>query len=311
LTLLSELIDAASGDDAPVSTLLRKVKVIAARMHTGELAAWVEHELVGYPADATLPEYRGPFRAEVLGHFSGPFGSRLENAPVPPIGFPEKFREGALFNIEYRQPIAELEQLAQTKKELHADWPADAVALTNSMIQAGTVHLYEHMGLQQARRRISPTALKAIVDTVRTRILDLALYLEGVVPEAGQPDATPPSKEQVQQIVTNVYGGTPNIAVASSDFEQSMTFPSPGDEPALLRFLDEIGIERDELAQLESALEEDRSTGEDESGKRMGPRVSAWLGRVTVRTATAATTGAAGAVGGLAAKALAAHFGLR
>src|SRR5437763_12373438 len=106
MTLLSELVDGASGT-APVASLLRKVKVLAARLGVDQLDEWVEHELMGYPDDAALPSYRGPFRTEVLGHFSGPLGSGYQNAPIAPICFPQEFRDGLRFNIEFRQAIAE------------------------------------------------------------------------------------------------------------------------------------------------------------------------------------------------------------
>jgi hypothetical protein len=108
MSVISDLIDAASGDVSPVATLLRKVKVVAARLHTGQLEQWVQHELMGYPSEVPLPEYRGPFAVEAAGHFAGPFQSGLRNAPIPSIGFPAEQR-GALFTMAFRQPIAELE----------------------------------------------------------------------------------------------------------------------------------------------------------------------------------------------------------
>jgi hypothetical protein len=241
LSLLRELIEGASGDTVAVATLLRKVKVLAARMRTGELAEWVEHELSGYPLDAKLPEYRGPFRADVLGTFGGPFGTGIKNAPIPPIAFPEEYREGSLFNIEFRERIAELEKLSEPGKEpLVAYWPADAILLVNSLIQQGRVASYPQMWLQQAWQTFSPANLAGIVDMVRTRILDLALSLEEVAPEAGEPNVVVPNTDRIQSIVTNVYGGTPNIAVASRSIEQNIVLPTAGNLEELFNFLSEF-----------------------------------------------------------------------
>ena len=241
MTLLEDLIDSASSDTAPVSTLLRKVKVIAARLRTGELEEWVEHELVGYPDHAALPEYRGPFPASAKGHFIGPFQAQLQYAPIAPIGFPTDWREGALFTVVFHQPIIELERLGAHDEVIQAAWPADAVALTNTLIGRGEVRTYPDMYLQQAWREISPAQIRAIVDTVRSRILDLSLKLERIAPNAGQPNADPPNQQEVKQIVTNVFGGSTNIAIHSSDFEQTITVPPPGDVDALIDYLNDVG----------------------------------------------------------------------
>jgi hypothetical protein len=177
------------------------------------------------------------------------------------------------------------------------------------MINDGTVQVYEGMGLLQAWRVISPTQIKAIVDTVRTRILDLALSLEKIAPKAGDPDAEQPEQAQLQPIVTNVYGGTPNIAVASAEFAQSVSLPAVGDERALIAYLRDLGIGEDELGELTEALEDDRANG-DAGMSGMGPSVGAWLGRLMVRGGAIAGTAAAGTVGTMAARAVASYFGL-
>ena len=52
MTALDDLIDGASGDDVPVATLLRKVKVLASRLRSVAFEEWVDHELTGYPLEA-------------------------------------------------------------------------------------------------------------------------------------------------------------------------------------------------------------------------------------------------------------------
>lgn len=293
----------------PAATLLRKVKVVASRLGSVALEEWVDHELTGYPGHAELPDYRGPFRSEVKGHFGGPAGSGLRNAPVPPVGFPSDFRDGPLFSIAFRQPVAELERLATADAPLNADWPADAVAYTNTLAAQGRVQLYEYMGLQQAWQVISPSQLTGIVDTVRTRILNLALSLEAIHPDAGEVGATAADPAQVHQVVTNVYGGSPNIAVASSHFKQEVSLPV-GDRAALFDRLRELGADDDDLRELEAALSDDEASGEGTPGTGIGPRVTAWTGRMAIKAGSAATKGALSASGGMVAKAIAAYYGI-
>jgi len=136
MSLVQELVDGASGD-VPVTSLLRKVKVVAARAEVPALDEWVQHELAGYRGDVELPDYRGPFETEVLGMFGGAFGSALKNAPIPSVAFPSEFRDGVLFNIAFPQPIAEIEELSQAQHGLTAPWPANAVAVVNGLIASG------------------------------------------------------------------------------------------------------------------------------------------------------------------------------
>jgi hypothetical protein len=69
-------------------------------------------ELAGYPPGVDLPAYRGKFGTHVLGDFSGPMGSGMKNAELPPGLLPSKLgwlRE-QLYFAHRRQGAAEMEQ---------------------------------------------------------------------------------------------------------------------------------------------------------------------------------------------------------
>jgi hypothetical protein len=300
LTLLDGLIEGASGS-APVTTLLRKVKVVASRADVPALDEWVEHELGGYPEGVEVPEYRGPFAVEVLGTFGGPFGSGMSNAPVPSIGFPAAYREGSLFNILFTQPIAELEELSRGDDDLRAPWPANVIAQTNAMMMQGQVNLYEGLGLQQAWRVVTRAQLISIVDAVRTRILDLALTMERANPATGQAGAPPLPADAKQTIVTNVFGGNPNIAVASTGFSQSVEIEA-GDRDALEQQLAALGVPQREIDALFTAITADE--GIDSDG--LGPATSSWLARIMMRAQELGI----GTAGGLIANAISRYMGL-
>ncbi|HEU5475825.1 MAG TPA: hypothetical protein VFV67_34750 [Actinophytocola sp.] len=312
MTLLDEIIESASGDDVPVSSLLRKVKVLASRIGTGDLAKWVEHELVGYSNSDELPSYRGPFEAEVLGHFSGPMGSGLNNAPIPPSAFPENLREGYLFKVAFPQPIAELQELGKAKSadNLGSPWPADAISMTNYMLQQGRIKLYPYMGLMQATRRVSPQQLSAIIDTVRSRVLDLALTLEGVSPGVGERGTSKIDTATAQTIINNIYGGSNNVAIQSSDFHQEIAAPPRGDEAALISSLASIGISESQIGELRDALRADREEAGGQAPDTPGPRVNAWLGKLTLGAANASGKIATSAIGGVVGGLIKSYFGI-
>lgn len=309
MSLVDDLVNAASGNDVPVATLLRRVKVIASRLGTDQIEEWVDHELVGYPDGAPLPEYRGPFPAQVIGHFSGPFNSEVRNLPIPATGFPSDMRDSPLFEIEFRQPVAQLQELSRSEGTPQASWPANAVAYTNQLIEEGEAQLVPYHGLVAAWRPIPTHKFVEILDIVRTRILGLALQLEEVEPAAGEPGVSVP-QPAVQNITNNIYGGSSNIAVASHNVSQ-VALPSPGDRQALIDYMEYIGVPDEYLESLRQALAEDEEEQfTPDSGRGLGPRVSAWLADLTVFAAKRADHAGVAASGTLAAQALAGYFGI-
>lgn len=307
MTLVSELIDAASGDSVATPVLLRRVKVLAARLKTVPLADWVDHELSGYNGDSPLPPYRGPFRGEARGTFSGSFGSSISNAPIPIVAFDEKHRKTFedFFKIELRQGVAELEDMASAADgegagTLHMPWPADAIAYANVLWQQGAVHWYEGMGLTSAHVPIPASMLRGVLDTVRTRVLDLALAIESEDPLAGNAaDADTIAPETVTNIFnTTVMGG--NLAIGSQGVSQVVQAP-PATENELLARLTSLGVDADLIGELREALEKDRVAGEG-SGGEPGSRVRNWLGKVAVHSAKAGGEVATGASGDLVAR---------
>jgi len=295
VTWLTEIIDAASGDSSTVPTLLRKLKVLAARTETGRLAEWVRHELEGYPDASNLPSYRGPFDTMVLGHFVGSFNTEAKNVPIPPMTFPEDMRAGALFTLRLGHSIAEIEDMAAHKTTQLA-WPADAVAYYNYGAEHGHIHrvVRADMALVQAIRPISRQVFVGVLDAVRTRALDLALELEQVAPDAGEPEAPSSTRDQARQVVNtyNFYGGTSNVAIGSSQVTQTVELPKPGDEDALLRYLGAAGVQPGDLVQLQEALVADRDETGGINPPQPGSRVRAWM----ARAATGVTTGVASGV---------------
>jgi hypothetical protein len=312
MSLLTELIDAASGDQVPTPVLLRRVKVLASRLKTAPLAEWVEHELTGYDTDAVLPTYRGPFSAEARGSFSGPFGHSMSNAPIPELSFSQQHRTtfAPFFTIEFRQGVAELEEVlrmagSSETGNLHLSWPADAIAYANQLWRRGEVHWYEGMGLMDAHTPISEASVRGVLDTVRTRVLDLALAIESEDPEAGgAAESTLGPAAATHIFNTTIMGG--NVALASHDFTQVLE-TRPESEQDLLTRLKSIGLPEDLLGELREALKADRTSGEGDG--EPGTRVRAWLGKVAMRSGRAGGRIATGASGDLVAQLVMKFFG--
>ena len=92
MTILEDIQAAAVDANSDLGTILRKCKVLAARLGSVSLENWLLWEANGYPEDVAVPNYR-IWPLDVKGYFSGPFGSGLQNAPIPSICLPEKARK--------------------------------------------------------------------------------------------------------------------------------------------------------------------------------------------------------------------------
>lgn len=312
MTLLDDIVDGASSNTTPVTTLLRKVKVLASRLGTVELDNWVEHELLGYPDDVDLPPYRGPFKPGVVGSVRGAFGRGWNNAPIPPSSFPAEWREGHLFNVTFSEPISTLEELSGGSEALHLPWPADAIAATNALIKNGDIQLYQECYLVEAHRPISQALLAGVVDAVQTRVLDLALALERDWPTAGEVGGIQPPAQTIQNFVsTHIYGGAANVAVGGTQVTQQVRQSvEVGSRASLLSALSALGLRSDLLGDLEAALDEDAIEPVPSQPREPGPAVSRWLGRVALAGGGALSGVAIGASGDVVAELVKAYFGI-
>ena len=83
MSLLREIQESLISEEPNVSSVLLKLRLLAARLGSEILGDWVKHELSGYPDDIELPEYR-KIGVSFKGTFMGPYNSGIQNAPIPP-----------------------------------------------------------------------------------------------------------------------------------------------------------------------------------------------------------------------------------
>lgn len=200
MSLLREIQDTTTAPDFRLADILRKAKILAARLAHQAFKDWIEKELNGYGTDDELPQYRILTDLGSRGDFFGPFGSGVKNAPIPLLSFPQELAE-ALSKVNVVMSVSAIENIVAQANQagesiLRALWPADAVALYGS-------NVYEHMNCGQAWRDISTSSLIAILDTVRNSILDFVLEIEAEAPEAGE--AKPGTKPIPDPTLTQIF----------------------------------------------------------------------------------------------------------
>lgn len=233
MSLVREIQSAAVDSSVPLPTLLRKCKLLSARLGSEELKRWIDAELNGYERREDLPSYR-ILQVHSKGDFSGSFQSTLQNANIPLSCMPEQLRE-SLGHSYLMMPIASLEATLAGGEagSLREPWNPDIVAHYGD-------NIYEGMNCIQAWKVIPKIAVVAVLDTVRTRVLNFALEIEAANPEAGEAPANerPIPEEKVQHIVnTYISGNVQNIANASPGVRQHANWNAL--DPAVLEALSE------------------------------------------------------------------------
>lgn len=236
MSLLRQIQDAAIDSSVDLPTLLRKCKVLAARLGSDDFKCWLEQELSGYANKDELPEYR-VLNVNSKGDFSGAFGSGLKNADIPLLCVPEELRD-SLGHCYLAQPVAALESLVSdnTNGTLQEPWNPNIVAHLGQQI-------YERMNCMQAWKVIPKGAVVAAIDSVRTKVLNFVLEIEAQNPSAGEAElnSVPVPMEKVHQIFnTYITGTVQNLAPGSSNVQQTAKYVERADGEVLQKLLEAV-----------------------------------------------------------------------
>lgn len=307
MSLLRDIQNAAIDADVSIAVVLRKCKVLATRLAHEPFKNWVDQELDGYVSEAQVPDYR-KVQVQSFGNFAGPFGSKATNIPIPPSSLPEEYREIAR-TAYILNGVAQLESLVTDSKEsdsggIQSPWPADLLPLYGHKI-------LENMTCLAAWRALPRGALIGLLDTIRNRVLNFALEIEVADPDAGEARiGSPPLPEQRVSQVFNTYivGGNNSISAGNTQFNQVTIFEvRQNDLDSLKTYLQKIGLEQEDVNELEAALQ---SEGVPESPKKLGGRVSGWIGKMVSKAASGAWDVTTSSAADLLTKALSSYYGL-
>lgn len=219
MSLLRDIQEEAMAGKGDLPTLLRKCLVLAARLKSDELRAWVKSELDGYEADVGLPAYRIR-RTHIRGTLRRYLGMSIEtrdNAPIPAYALDREIF-AQLSKIDFRQGAASLERMVSTEEiSLRMGLPAEVAMLISHGLDG-------HTECADAYKVLAVQDVVEILDTVRTRVLDFTLELEKLHPEAAEEDkalASVVSAAATHQLfVTVIQGGQIEDMTVGSKSEQ-------------------------------------------------------------------------------------------
>ena len=304
MTLLEEIQAAAVDANSDLGTLLRKCKLLAARLNAKPFEEWINWESNGYPADGKVPEYR-IWSVTIKGHFAGWGGSGIQNATIPMVSIPKSVR-AQYQKYRCRQSVASIEAI----------WGKSKSGRGTLQINTGDLALmlgekvYRDMNCIQAWGEFAEGHLVEVLNAVRNRILDFTLAIQKEAPTAGEPGIVAKDtiqEERVTQIFnTTVYGGAANVIGTAKDSTLEFNI-GVHDFQSLQQVLEQSGVEKSDLLELKQVLE---SEAIDASGKGFGPKVSKWIGKMTQKAADGTWKIGLATAGNLLARAIAKYYGI-
>lgn len=210
MSLLRQIQDSLSSANGDVETVLRKCKILAARLGSDNFSKWVDCELNGYAKPQPVPDYRR-FSVTHFASFIG-VGWRVPEAAVPVWVVPENHRD-EFVETEFRDGIAKAIPLAE-----HG-----AIIQRPDLVPYLQGKMYPDMNCQAVWAQIGGIEFQQLISAVKTRILDFSLKIEAENPDAGEAplNTHPVPMEKLRPLVNNFFGAVGSVAQQSHDFSQT------------------------------------------------------------------------------------------
>lgn len=284
MSLLHEIQKSIVQEDVDLGSALLKLRLLASRLGSDILEEWVKYESEGYPKDVEVPPYR-IVGVSYHGTWSGPFGSGINNAPIP-LYLIKKYAGDKWVNIEIRESIAAVDELIRNMSDGSGHLGIDASNLI--LFLQGKV--YKDYNCIDIRAEISPTSLAEIRQAVKSRILELTIELEKSIPESVQVEFGPageqnPNHEKVQQISQQIIYGNVTTAVAGGHGSHITLSIGERDTKALIEFLVKSGIPEQDATEIANIMESEEPSSVDEP---FGEKARSWIASNLVKAAQGA-----------------------
>lgn len=272
MALLADIQSSLLQENVSIGPVLLKFKFLASRLGSEPLQEWIKYELEGYPRGVEVPEYR---KLEIVyrGTFSGPFGSGINNAPIPSYLI-EKFAGKSWTTYEMRQSIAAVDDLiskAEGNGILHVN--------SSNLILLLQGKVYEDYACNDVTGSFSTSQLTELQHSVKSRLLELTLEFEKI-PGANEISVgvtSQPKMEGAAQTVNQIFNQTVHGTmqnVNNTGSVGSVNFGSVGDADALVAYLAQSGIAREDAEQFAEILASEQPQGTNEP---FGQKAKEWV----------------------------------
>ncbi|NDV28580.1 hypothetical protein [Desulfovibrio sp. JC010] len=272
MTLLYEIQESIVQNDANLGPILLKLRFLASRLGSNDLADWINYESEGYPKNVEVPPYRTT-DLTYRGTFSGPFGSGIQNAQIAPYII-EKYAGESWVKYSIRESIATIDDLAKQSKEGGGSLRIDA----SDLILLMQNKIYEGYACNEIIASISCSALSNIQQAVKNKILELTIELEKSVPESvnitfGARSNKDVDSNKVTHISQQIIYGDVTNAVSGTNSSLTNNLPE-GDIQALIDHFRHAGINTKDATELAGIMQNDTPESTEEP---LGTRTKQWL----------------------------------
>lgn len=240
-SIVLDLQNEVTKQDCDIVNVLRKAHLISAKLGLTDFDKWITCELNGYKKGDVLPDYRtikGKLKAYT------PF-----NGWIPAVITDQK-TEDALCIADVANSISEIIELcSNSKNKIFTEYTGKQLELINNMFDEPFTRFALYL---------SPSAIKDIVEKVKTTVLEWTIKLEenGIMGEGMQFNYDEKqTAKNIPQPINNYYGST---NIINAPIESSAIIA--GNNNSLMFTYDKAN---NAISQIESSLNNEAISDED------------------------------------------------
>jgi len=303
MQLLNDIVTLLSDKSGSLTDALLKTKVLMHRIGHKELAEWVNDELNGYPLNKPLPDYR-TISVRLYGNVSN-IAWRHAATQLPTFHLTKEQR--ARFSVgELRESIQVLEQYAASDNSLTR--PV-APEWYHTLAKGG---IQSSFSIEKAWTQFEPNKIVHMLIEVRSRLLDFALNLQGELGDILEENMKEAAKgiDAPGMFAASIHGDNHTFIMGNGNVTSINNTVTKGDVTALAEAFKNSGVSDADVAELQDAVGLDDSDAVAET-KQFGPRVKAWMTKMSGKAIDGAWAIGIGAGGKLLADALHSYYGLK
>lgn len=240
-SIVLDLQNEVTKQDCDIVNVLRKAHLISAKLGLTDFDKWITCELNGYKKGDVLPDYR-TIKGELKAYT--PF-----NGWIPAVITDQK-TEDALCIADVANSISEIIELcSNSKNKIFTEYTGKQLELINNMFDEPFTRFALYL---------SPSAIKDIVEKVKTTVLEWTIKLEenGIMGEGMQFNYDEKqTAKKIPQPINNYYGST---NIINAPIESSAIIA--GNNNSLMFTYDKAN---NAISQIESSLNNEAISDED------------------------------------------------
>ncbi len=273
MSLLHQIQESVVQEGCDLGSVLLRLRLLASRLGSDMLEEWVKHESEGYPNEVDVPSYR-IVGVSYKGTFSGPFGSGIQDAPIPPYLI-QQYAGQHWVNHKIRESISAVDDLIKSS----ADGGSLGINASNLILLLQGKIYPNYPACNDISATISRTSLAEIRQAVRSRILELTLELEKAIPAAalvtfGAPGNEGKNPEKVQQISQQIIYGNVTTAIAGGHGSNINLAINERDKDSFIEYLVNSGLPVNDATELVEIMKTEEPSSKEEP---FGKKAASWL----------------------------------